>query len=85
MSKTAMTHARLTPEVKKGAEAILKELGISISAAYEMFYRQIIAHHGLPFDVRLPTEKTIRAMQNARNGKGKHYDSVKSMFKDYGL
>ena len=38
MSKTAMTHARLTPEVKESAEAILKELGISISAAYEMFY-----------------------------------------------
>ena len=85
MSKTAMTHARLTPEVKKGAEAILKELGISISAAYEMFYRQIIAHHGLPFDVRLPTEKTIQAMQNARKGKGKQYDNVKSMFKDCGL
>ena len=85
MSKTAMTHARLTPEVKKGAEAILKELGISISAAYEMFYRQIIAHHGLPFDVRLPTEKTIQAMQNTRKGKGKQYDSVKSMFKDCGL
>ena len=85
MSKTAMAHARLTPEVKKDAEAILKKLGISISAAYELFYRQIIAHHGLPFDVRLPTEKTIQAMQNARKGKGKQYDSVKSMFKDCGL
>ena len=35
MAKTAMTHARLTPEVKKQAEDILKELGISISTAYE--------------------------------------------------
>ena len=43
MAKTAMTHARLTPEVKERAEAILKSLGISISTAYEMFYRQIIA------------------------------------------
>ena len=32
-----MTHARLTPEVKEKAEAIIKELGLSISTAYEMF------------------------------------------------
>ena len=84
MAKTAMTHARLTPEIKENAESILKELGISISSAYELFYRQIIAHHGLPFDVYIPTRETIQAMQDARNGKGKRYDSVDSMFKDCG-
>ena len=35
MAKTAMTHARLTPEIKEKAEAILKELGISISQAMQ--------------------------------------------------
>ena len=85
MGKTAMTHARLTPEVKEKAEAILKELGISISTAYEMFYRQIIAHQGLPFDVRIPNAETVRAMHDARNGKGKVYDSVKTMFEDCGI
>ncbi len=85
MAKTAMTHARLTPEVKEKAERILKELGISISAAYELFYRQIIAHRGLPFEVSLPNEKTLRAMKEARNGKGKKYDSVKDVFEDLGI
>jgi len=56
---------------KEKAEAILKELGISISAAYEMFYRQIIAHHGIPFDLRLPNKNTLQAMKDARDGKGK--------------
>ena len=85
MAKTAMTHARLTPEVKEKAERILKELGISISAAYELFYRQIIAHRGLPFEVSLPNEKTLRAMKEARSGKGKKYDSVKDVFEDLGI
>lgn len=85
MAKTAMTHARLTPEVKEKAERILKELGISISAAYELFYRQIIAHRGLPFEVSLPNEETLRAMKEARNGKGKKYDSVKDVFEDLGI
>ena len=77
MAKTAMTHARLTPEVKKQAEVILKELGISISAAHEMFYRQIIAHQGIPFDLCLPNSQTIRAMEDARKGKGKKYATVR--------
>jgi DNA-damage-inducible protein J len=85
MAKTAMTHARLTPEVKRQAEIILKNLGISISAAQEIFYRQIIAHHGIPFDVRLPNHQTIRAMEEARVGKGKKYATVKELFSDLGL
>ncbi len=82
MAKTAMAHARLSPEIKKKAEAILKDLGISISAAYEMFYRQIIAHQGIPFDLRIPNKDTLNAMQDARDGKGKKYDSVKEMLDD---
>ena len=84
MAKTAMTHARLTPEIKKEAENILKKLGISISAAYEMFYRQIIAHDGLPFELRIPNKKTLDAMNSARNGEGKKYDDVDSLFEDLG-
>lgn len=82
MAKTAMAHARLTPEIKKEAESILKELGISISSAYEMFYRQIIAHQGIPFDLRIPNKNTLQAMHDARNGKGEKYDSVDKMFQD---
>ena len=84
MAKTAMTHARLTPEIKKEAEDILHRLGISISAAYEMFYRQIIAHEGLPFELRIPNKKTLDAMNDARNGEGEKYDDLDSLFEDLG-
>ncbi len=82
MAKTAMTHARLTPELKKEAEAILGELGISISAACELFYRQIVAHRGLPFEVRIPNHATRRAMEDARLGKGKKYPTMGDLFAD---
>ena len=82
MAKTATTHARLTPEIKKEAEDILNKLGISISAAYEMFYRQIIAHKGIPFDLRIPNKYTLQAMHDARNGKGEKYGSVDKMLQD---
>jgi DNA-damage-inducible protein J len=82
MAKTAMAHARLSPEIKEQAEHILKELGISISTAYELFYRQIIAHNGLPFEARIPAAETVQAMQDARNGKGTLYSSVQGMLTD---
>ena len=85
MAKTAMTHARLTPEVKKQAENILKGLGIPISTAYEMFYRQIIAHGGIQFELSIPNIKRLQAMDNARNGEGKKYDDVTSLFNDLGV
>jgi putative transposase len=62
-----MTDARLTPEVKRKAENILKELGIPMSTAHEMFYRQIIAHKGLPFDERVPPSETANAISNAQD------------------
>lgn len=80
MSKTATPHVRLTPEVKEQAENILKELGISISAAHELFYRQIITHQGIPFELRVMKKETMQSMIDARNGKGKSYDSVTDIF-----
>ncbi len=85
MTKSGMTHSRQTLDVKEKAEAILIEVGIPLTSAYDLFYRQIIAHHGLPFDDRIPTKETIQAMQDARKGKGKRYDSVASMFQDLGI
>ena len=82
MAKTATVHARLTPEIKNEAETILKNLGISISTAYEMFYRQIIAHGGIPFEMRIPNQETRQAMQDARNGKEEKYATVEEMFCD---
>ena len=52
--KTATLYARIEPDVKEQAEAILSELGVPASNAINMFYKQIIMHRGLPFEVRLP-------------------------------
>lgn len=44
-------HVRLDADVKNKAEDILSDLGIAPSGAVNMFYRQVIAHDGLPFQV----------------------------------
>ena len=80
MSKTAITHRQRTEELKEEAEAILQELGIPMARAQEIFYRQIIAYRGLPFELRVPQKATIKAMEEARAGKGTRYASVDEMF-----
>lgn len=55
MAKTANLYARIEPDVKKQAESILSALGIPASSAITMFYKQIILHRGLPFEVKMPT------------------------------
>ena len=54
MAKSANLYARIEPEVKEQAEAILSALGIPASSAITMFYKQIILQRGLPFEVKLP-------------------------------
>lgn len=54
MAKTANLYARIEPEIKEQAESILSALGIPVSNAINMFYKQIILQRGLPFDVKLP-------------------------------
>ncbi len=39
--KTATAGALIEPEIKEQAEAILKELGLTVSTVFGLFYRQI--------------------------------------------
>ena len=61
MTKTANLYARIEPELKSEAEAILGGLGVPVSNAINMFYRQIVIHHGLPFPVQFPSRSLLNA------------------------
>jgi DNA-damage-inducible protein J len=84
-TKSATARALIDPKVKKEAETILKELGLSVSNAYELFYRQVIANRGLPFELKVPNEKTMKAIENSRQGKGKKFATQEELFEDLGI
>lgn len=58
-TKTANLYARIEPETKVCAESILESLGIPVSTAINMFYKQIILNNGMPFELKLPKNKNI--------------------------
>ena len=59
MAKTANLYARIEPDVKEQAENILNTLGIPVSNAINMFYKQIILQRGIPFEMKLPQTRVV--------------------------
>lgn len=51
-AKTANVTARIQPDIKESAEAILEKLGIPVSVFIDMTYRQVIATNGVPFELK---------------------------------
>jgi len=86
MGKTATLSVRMEPSLKRDAEKIMKNLGLSASQAATMFYKQVVLQKGLPFDVKLPNELTRQALEDAVNGRDlKSYSSVDELFEDLGI
>ncbi len=67
MPKTAVVTVRIEPKVKKEAERVLKELGLTASQAIDIYYRQIAVQRGLPFELKLPNPETIAAINEAKH------------------
>lgn len=64
--KSSNVTARVEPEIKEEAEAILAQLGISASSGINMFYRQIILWRGLPFRPSLPASRPLSLEEMTR-------------------
>ena len=48
---------RIEPELKAQAAELFKSLGLDLSTATGIFYRQALRCRGLPFEVRLDPNK----------------------------
>ena len=59
MAKTATVFARVEPEIKEQAEIVLERLGIPMSNAVDMFLRQVVIQHGIPFEMKLPANRPL--------------------------
>ena len=59
MARTATVFARVEPEVKEQAEIVLERLGIPLSNAVDMFLRQVVIQHGIPFEMKLPAKRPL--------------------------
>ena len=49
----ANVNIRVDDTLKKQTESILNDLGLSLSAATTVFYKQIVRYGGIPFELRV--------------------------------
>ena len=70
ISKKETTSLKLDVETKKRAKAVLKELGLTMGEAVNIFLTQVVLHKGLPFEVKIPNETTLKAMKEAKENIG---------------
>ncbi len=54
MEKSITLNLRVNPMVKQQAEQVLKQLGVPMATAIDMYLRQITLTGGIPFAVSLP-------------------------------
>lgn len=78
--KTQMIHARIDPDLKRSAERVFTQIGISTTEAIRLFLRQVELHKGLPFPVMVPNAETIAAMKAANDPATlRHYGSFREL------
>jgi DNA-damage-inducible protein J len=68
MTKTAMIRARVDPDLKEDAESVFNALGLSATQAITLFYQQVKWYRGLPFELRVPNDVTLKVFEQTDAG-----------------
>lgn len=66
-SMTSVINVNVDSNIKKEATAILKDLGLNMSTAINMFLTQVIKRDGIPFEIRnpKPSAELLEALKEA--------------------
>jgi DNA-damage-inducible protein J len=68
MTAKVRTNVYLDSEMKAKAQEIFKTYGIGLSDAFNMFLSQSVLEKGIPFQIKIPNDETMQAIEDARNG-----------------
>lgn len=75
-------NVRVDEKTKKEAEELFERLGLTMSAAMNVFLKQAVREQGIPFSISLntPNAETLAAIEECEQmiseGKGKRYTSL---------
>jgi len=67
--KNVNLNIRTNKELKEEVSTILHSLGLNHSVVVNMLYKQIAILKGLPFPVKIPNKKTIKAIEELETKK----------------
>ncbi len=77
---------RMDEVTKKAFDSFCEEIGISVSAAFNIFAKTVVREQRIPFELKaeVPNEETKKAIENVRNGIGlsKGFNTVSELMED---
>ena len=80
---------RIDETLKQQFDSLCSELGLTMSAAVNLFIKAVIREKGLPFAISINdyNSETKRVIQETEQGKGlsKEYADLNEMFKDLNI
>ena len=86
MAITDTVSVNVDPDIKRRAEEVFEQLGITASEAVSLFYEQVLLHRALPFFGDQPTETTAKALAEAKDReKLASFDTPEELYEDLGI
>ena len=77
---------RVDNDIKNNAKKIFAELGMDLTTAVNIFLRQSIREHGMPFELKLhvPNDETLEAIRQVNNKEdlSKPFSSISELMQD---
>ena len=82
MAANHLVQARISPDVKDEAAAVLAAMGLTVSDAVRLLLTKVAQEKKLPFAPLVPNAVTIEAMKEARRGGLPRFASVEDLLDD---
>jgi len=82
MALDATVRARVDSKLKEEVEEILGEIGLTTSQAITIFLKGVKREKGIPFDLKMPNETTLKAMKEAKDGVNMEKVTIDEMIKE---
>jgi DNA-damage-inducible protein J len=79
------TSIKVDPVAWDSAKEIFKEYNLSVTDAINMFLNRVRLERGLPFELKLPSDRTLESIEQIKRGDVVSYtsdDPIAEMMKD---
>lgn len=84
--RDAQINVRTESKIKEESAKILRRIGMTTSEAVNLFLHRVVMEKGIPFDLRIPTRKTEKALEEAYNRENlESAETVDEMFEKLDL
>ena len=82
MPQNSIVRASVDENIKREATEVLADVGLTVSDAFRLLLTRIAKEKTVVFDPLIPNAETIAAMNNAREGNVKSFNSIEELFED---